>query len=240
MARRRLVFLLALVAAALQSRIGLTVPTPGNQPGTQAMQAAPPDRLIVNGKVLGYQVPSRPDEICVVCRRPIGESGVVYLVQGQRVAVHVSDCYAKFRENPLTYLAALQPHGAFLGAGGEGQDLSWVWFLAGLYVLAGLVFGALCAHRALQAGRSAPAWFGAGLALNVIAYVWLLTRPRLATGSPGGVPEGLGKMPATFAPQPCPSCGRMNHPAASQCADCGATLQPAVSSEVGKAGLGAG
>ena len=196
--------------------------------------------MIVNGKVLGYEVPSRPDEICIVCGRPIGTGDPVYLINGQRVPLHVSECYANFSRNPQAYLAAIRPHGAFLGAGGEAQGLSWGWFLAGLYVLAGLIFGALCAHRALQGGRSAAAWFFAGLALNVIAYARSLTWPSLAIESPGGVPEGLAKMPATFAPQPCPSCGRMNHPAASQCADCGAELQPAVSSEVGKAGLGAG
>ncbi len=240
---RRLFFLFALAVVGCPAREAPAAQPSEQQPSAQpspASQAQLPSQLIVNGRVLGYEVPSRPDEICIVCRRPIGTGGVVYLVNGQRVPIHISDCYAQFRKNPQAYLAALQPHGAFLGAGGEAQGLSWGWFLAGLYVLAGLIFGALCAHRALHAGRSPAAWFGAGLALNIIGYVWLLARRRLAIESPGGVPEGFGKMPATLAPQPCPRCGRMNHPAATQCADCGAKVQPTVSSEVGKAGLRAG
>ena len=59
--------------------------------------------------------------MCVVCGRPIGTGDVVYLVNGQRVPIHISDCYAQFRKNPQAYLAALQPHGAFLGAGGEAH-----------------------------------------------------------------------------------------------------------------------
>jgi hypothetical protein len=237
---RRFFFLLALAVLWSSAREAPAVQPTEQQPRAQSLQAQPPSQLIVNGKVLGYEVPPRPDDVCIVCGCPIGEAGVVYLVKGRRVPVHVSDCYAKFRRNPLAYLAALEPHGAFLGAGGQAQDLSWGWFLAGLYVLVGLIFGALCAHRALGAGRSPSAWFAAGLALNIIGYVGLLTRPRLAIESPGGLPEGLGKMPRTLSPQPCPSCGRMNHPAAGQCTDCGARLQPAVSSEVGKAGLRAG
>jgi hypothetical protein len=239
----RLFFLLALAVVGSSAREAPAAQPTEQQPSAQpsrASQAQPPSQLIVNGRVLGYEVPSRPDEFCIVCRRSIGKAGVVYLVNGQRVPIHVSDCYARFRRNPLAYLASLQPHGAFLGAGSETQNLPWGWFVAGLYVLAGVVFGALCAHRALGAGRNPAAWFGAGLALNIVGYVWLLARPKLAIESPGGVPEGLGKTPASLGPQPCPRCGRMNHPAATQCADCGAQLQPTVSSEVGRAGLRAG
>jgi hypothetical protein len=205
--------------------------------GAHQIPAQPASQLIVNGKVLGEEVPPRPGEICVVCKRPIGTEGVTYLVKGQRFPLHVPACYEKFRKNPQAYLAALQPHGAFLGAGGEGQNLSLAWFLAGLYVLVGLCFGALCAHHALSSGRKPAAWFAAGLALNALGYLWLLTRPKLGVHTPSGAPEGLGKVSVTLAPQPCPSCGRMNHPAADRCADCGGKLKPAVNSEVKKAGL---
>jgi hypothetical protein len=236
--RLRLAFFLVVLAAALASVQGSRAVQPSKiQPDARALQAQPSSQLIVNGKVLGNEVPSRPDEICIVCKRPIGAEGVVYLVNGQRVPLHVPSCYEKFLNNSRSFLALLQPHGAFLGAGGEGQNLSWGWFLAGLYVLLGLVFGALCAHRALYAGRSPGVWFSLGFALNALGYLWLLTRPKLALQAPGGLPEGLGKMPVTFAPQRCPGCGRLNHPAADRCADCGEKLQPAISSEVGKAGL---
>lgn len=52
------------------------------------------------------------------------------------------------------------PRGAFLGAS-ESAGMSSVWFWAGVYVVAGLVFGALAAHRALQTGNPALDWFGA-------------------------------------------------------------------------------
>ena len=204
---------------------------------SQSASVRPASQLRVNGKLLGHEVPPQAGEICVVCKRPIGVKDLVYLVKGQRVPVHARDCYEKFRKEPLTYFAALRPHGAFLGTGGEGQRLSWGWFLAGLYVLVGLVFAALCAQRAVNCGRSACAWFAAGLLLNVLAFLWLLARPKLAAQAAEAARGGWGKVPATSAPQPCPKCGRMNHPAASRCADCGVELRPAVSSEVAKAGL---
>jgi hypothetical protein len=233
-------FFLALLAAVLPVRGAVAISPFETQSGGQGSQARPPAQLIVNGKVLGSAVPSRPGDICIVCRRPLGTGGVVYLVKGQRIPLHFPSCYEVFVRSPLSFLAALQPHGAFLGSGGEGQGLSWGWFLAGLYILVGLIFGAGCAHRALHAGRSPAAWFAAGLALNVIGYLWLLTRPKLQIEAAGGMPEGLTKFPRTRAPRPCPTCGRMNHPAATQCGDCGAKLQPVTRSEVDKAGLRAG
>jgi hypothetical protein len=239
MTARRLLVLILVIPATVSAlaRESRAVQPSETQTPAHAKPAQPDSQLIVNGKVLGQEVPPRPREICVVCKRPIGTEGVVYLVKGQRFPLHVPACYEKFRKNPLSFLAMLQPHGAFLGASGETHDLSFGWFLAGLYVLVGLVFAALCAQRAMSSGRSPAAWFGAGLALNALGYLLLLTLPKHAIHDPGGVPEGLGKVPVTFAPQPCPTCGRMNHPAADRCADCGEKLRPAVSSEVGKAGL---
>ncbi|MGE5326886.1 MAG: hypothetical protein ACM3NO_07590 [Deltaproteobacteria bacterium] len=198
-------------------------------------QNLPGRELLVNGMPLGQAVEPRANDICIVCKRPLGTEGVVYLVNGQRVPLHFVVCYNVFEKNPRKFLAALQPRGAFLGTGGQENALSFAWFLGGLYVLTGLVFAALCANRALTIGRSPAAWFAAGLALNAFGYLILLTRSR----QPGaaGVPEGLGKIATTYAPIPCPQCGALNHPAADKCLECGGTLQSTVGSEVRKAGL---
>lgn len=129
------------------------------------------------------------------------------------------------------------PRGAFLGAGAEQGGMSAIWFWVGLYVLAGLVFGALGAHRALQTGNRALAWFSVGFVFTLPGYLCLLTRPKKAMDSPAGVPGGLGKIAATATPEPCPGCGEMNHPAATQCAGCGGKLTPRFVSEAQRAGL---
>jgi hypothetical protein len=130
------------------------------------------------------------------------------------------------------------PRGAFLGAGAEQGGLNAVWFWLGCYVLAGLVFGALAAHRALQTGNRALPWFFAGLLFSLPGYLFLLTRPKREVTAPGGVPVGLKKMGTTYEPTPCVRCGEMNHPAATECIGCGGKLTPRVASEVHRAGMG--
>ncbi|MCL4524454.1 MAG: zinc finger Ran-binding domain-containing protein [Acidobacteria bacterium] len=129
-----------------------------------------------------------------------------------------------------------QPRGAFLGAG-ESAGMSSIWFWAGVYVVAGLVFGALAAHRALQTGNRALAWFGVGFVFTLPGYLYLLTRPKKEMAAPAGVPHGLQKIAATSAPAPCSACGAMNHPSATQCIGCGAKLDPQFVSEAQRAGV---
>jgi hypothetical protein len=127
------------------------------------------------------------------------------------------------------------PRGAFLGAG-ESAGMSSMWFWAGLYVVAGLVFGALAAHRALQTGNRSLAWFGVGFVLTLPGYLYLLTRPKKEMEAPAGVPPGLRRIAATSSPEPCPGCGAMNHPAAALCIGCGGKLTPRFVSEAQRAG----
>jgi hypothetical protein len=200
--------------------------------------AAGPQELIVDGKVLGKRIETQPDLICIVCNAPIGREDFVFRVNGQRVAVHRVKCYGTLLGHPYRFLGILQPHGAFLGAGAEEQSVSFAWFLVGLYILSGLVFGALGAHLALHRGRSAVAWFGLGLALNGFGYLMLhLCSSKQREGVVSAL-LGLQKVPATSNPKRCSKCGKTNHPAAEQCSGCGAKLQPAVESEVRKAGFG--
>lgn len=115
--------------------------------------------------------------------------------------------------------------------------MSSLWFWAGAYVVAGLLFGALAAHRALQTGNRALAWFGVGFVFTLPGYLFLLTRPKLAMDAPAGVPHGMGRIASTAAPAPCPACGAMNHPAATQCIACGEKLTPQFESEAQRAGV---
>ena len=230
-------FLVIVAAAPARAQETGTVQTIEPPASVSAELQQPAPQLIVNGRVLGEKVSPRAGEFCLVCDKPIGDEDVVYLVNGQRVALHTVRCYAVFQKEPAKFLVLLRPRGAFLGTSGEGQELSFVWFLTGLYVLLGLVFAALCAQHALSAGRNPVTWFVLGMGLNAIGYLLLLTRPKLEVHAPGGVPEGLVKVATTFAPLPCPNCGGMNHPAANQCAACRGKLQPVEVSEVGKAGL---
>jgi hypothetical protein len=182
----------------------------------------------------GQEVPSKSGEICMMCDQPIEKSDIVYLINGQRVPVHRGGCDTQFRANPQLTLAKLQPGGAFLGTGPQGRTLSRLWFLVGLYILIALLFAALCAQRALHRGRSPAAWFAWGLIFSVAGYLVLLALPKRPVSALAGVPSGLHKVAATYAPQACLKCGTLNHPSASRCAGCGAPLTPIITSEVSR------
>jgi hypothetical protein len=204
--------------------------------------------VVIDGVAVGPRVRARPGETCIVCSNTVGPDDSVYLVQGQRVAVHAAE-EREFFSHPRKYLMRLKPlGGALLGAdsnqagvanraGDNRQEVSGTWIYGSLYVLLGFVFAAVCAHRALHTGYRPGVWFGLGLVFNVGAYIFLLTRPKREIQAPAGVPSGLGKIAATHAPQRCPKCGAFNHPSAAQCLGCGASLSPRVESEVRRAGL---
>jgi len=183
---------------------------------------------------LGQRVTPRPDEICFLCNEPLHKGDVVYQIDGQRMPVHLGACDDELRAEPDRWLVKLKARGAFLSAPADRQRLAKLWFYAGLYILAGLAFAALSAHRALHSGRRPAVWFAVGLVLNVLAYVWLLTRPRGTGLEPTGVPSGLRKVATTWEPQPCPACGHANHPSAQQCLGCGARLEPKFASETSR------
>ena len=208
-----------------------------SSPQTADRSAQLPKELVLNDTTVGKRVPPKPGDICVVCNHPVEGGDVVFLVRGQRMPVHFKEWDANLPAQLERLLAQLEPRGAFIGAGPNQPALSEVWFFAGFYILLGLVFAALCAHRALHMGHSPVAWFGIGLVLNAFGYVLLLTRPRREVLAPAGVPGGLRKIAATYAPEPCAGCGTLNHPSASACIGCGGKLEPKSVSEVVRAGL---
>jgi len=244
----RLLFI-GLVIGSVHSSLARGSPQEQAQQGSPGVRSAQPSNpVVIDGQVVGPRVRANPGETCIVCDNPVGPDDSVYLVQGQRAPVHAAE-EREFLSHPGRYLMRLKPlGGALLGAdsnqpgmanraGNNQQSVSHAWIYCGLYVLLGLVFAAICAHRALHVGYSAWAWFGLGLVLNAFAYILLLTRPKREIRAPAGVPSGLGKIAATHAPQHCPKCGAFNHPSAVRCLECGASLSPGVESEVRRVGL---
>ena len=63
-------------------------------------------------------------------------------------------------------------------------------------------------------------------------YLWYGVFVVVALLGAGVYSMRMRRVPATRAPLPCPACGGTNHPSAAKCSHCGATLTPAVQSEV--------
>jgi hypothetical protein len=190
------------------------------------------EELLLDGAPVGSAVAPHAGEICMICNKPITKGDLTYLVHGQRVAVHQIVCNGQLRANPSIVLAGLRPRGAFLGAEIGEPRLAGKWFAFGVYVLLGLIFGALCAQRALLAGRNSALWFLAGLAFNVVGYAALRSLPQRAFSPPAGIPGGLDKIAVTYSPAACPKCNHTIHPAAASCPACGVALNPRAVSEV--------
>lgn len=214
----RFVTVASLLAAALIARPAGAEAAGSTDPGWQEL-----DRHPGNG------------EQCLVCSLPIeGETAVAIRYKG-RVFFVKESMLDDFRADPDAYFHKMQARsGLFDEAAMEGRPMRRGWLFAGLYVAAGLVFGALCASMALARSRRVLPWFFAGLAANVLALAVLLLR-----GQPAGAqaaPGGFGKVPTTRSPRRCPHCGASNHPAAATCSACGGALEPVVQAETGLLG----
>ena len=207
-------------------------------PGKSANSPAqPPEEVRIDQTTVARRVPPKAGDVCMECNHRITAHDVVFLANNHRIPIHRNELAHDLRAQLTRLLAQFQPRGAFLGAQQEQPALSRAWFLVGLYVLVGLVFAALCAHRALHSGHRPVFWFSVGLALNLLGYLLLLARKKREVLAPAGVPRGLRKISSTYAPEPCAKCGALNHPSASACIGCGAKLEPRVASEVSRAGL---
>jgi hypothetical protein len=229
--------LLCCGASGVQARAGNGEPkTPGT---VRSTPPEPADELIVGERSLGYRVPQESSDVCAVDKGNLGDGDPVYLIEGRRVGLHWPGCYQVFLRDPQTILAQIRPRGAFLGDLENSTPLRPVWFLAGLYILTGLVSGALCAQMALHRGRNPSTWFALGFVFNLFGCLALSILPPGGPGLPDRIPQGLGKFHTTASPVPCSHCGAKNHPTARKCSRCGRELTPAVESEVMRAGLGA-
>ena len=171
-------------------------------------------------------------EQCIVCRQPIHDLEIVEVRYKGRTFHVAAKMLDEFTADPDLYFQKLQARSALFDERAmEGRQVSTGWLLFGGYVLAGLVFAALCGYLAVSRGLAPLPWFFAGLFGNVAAAAVLLITPR---GDAADVPAGLAKVPVTHFPLPCPRCGAPNHPSAAACSGCGAGLAPAVEAETAR------
>lgn len=172
-------------------------------------------------------------EQCLVCGQPVYGEDVVEIRYKGRVFYVAAGMADDFRRDPDRYFRKLQARAALFDEEQVREaPLATGWLLVGLYVLAGLLCGALAAYLAVGRSRPPLTWFLAGLLGNVVALAALLLLPRGAPAElPAGIPPGLAKVPRTRSPAACPTCGAPNHPAAAHCSQCGSALSPLVAPE---------
>ncbi len=196
-----------------------------------AQESAPPtDYKRVHPKLGDY---------CTVGNVPLDTlQDVALIVRGRRVPLHrtMVDSFMRTQEK---YFSRQQPKGALFQeelSAAQGTSLGGVtsgWFLVGLYVLVALVFAGISGYTAVTKGLPPIPNFFIGFFLSALGYLYVLTRPAVA--SKGEIPAGLVKVPTTHTPVPCAACGYQNHPSAKKCVGCGSKLEPALQSEVARA-----
>lgn len=175
-------------------------------------------------------------ERCIVCGVTIDGLEIVEVRYKGRTFHVAAKMLEEFEADPDAYFQKLQARAALFDERSmEGRRAARGWLYLGVYVLIGLVFGALCGYLAVSRSLPPLPWFFAGLAGNVAALAVLLATPRGDPASaPAGVPSGLAKVPLTHASVSCPGCGAANHPSASACGGCGAALAPVYEPETAR------
>jgi hypothetical protein len=186
----------------------------------------PSDRRPLFGQDAG--VANRP---CLVCRGDDQAKMMKLQHEGRWVHVCNGMCHEKWLKDPDTFFTALQSQSALFG---EEQILPermhFGWFYFGVYILAGLLCGALCSFMAVSRGKAGLPWLLAGILVNVLAVLYI----ALVVKSPvlQNAPDGMGKIPSTPNPVICPECQNENHPSASNCLQCGHALIPTAEGEI--------
>ncbi|MBI3291465.1 MAG: hypothetical protein HYZ73_01455 [Elusimicrobia bacterium] len=155
--------------------------------------------------------------------------------KGGKIYLCSDDCITHFQAleragklDPIT--AKIEPRSALFQEDSNPKGaLSNAYFIGGLYVLFGLLFGGLSSYTALQKGLGGWPAFALGMTLNVIglAIVWMRPKREMLFAS-----KGLTKIPSTRQELICLACGHANHPSAKRCHGCQATLTPLTPSEV--------
>lgn len=172
-------------------------------------------------------------EQCLVCGFPIYGKNIVEIRYQGRTFYVAKPLLKRFARDPDKYFHKLQARSVLFDEGAlKTTPLAMGWLIAGLYVLAGLVFAAVCGYVAVHRALSPIPWFFAGLAGNVAGLVLVFLAPKGdASRLPAGIPAGLAKVPMTRSPAACRACGTPNHPSATVCSGCRGELTPTVDSE---------
>ena len=174
-------------------------------------------------------------EQCLVCRQLIYQGDIVEVRYKGRTFHVAAKMIEDFKADPDRYFRSMQAHGGLFDESAfETPDMDLGWLGFGVYILVGLVFGAICSYAALNRGLSGTTWFAAGLIGNVLAWgAFYLTQRGVARRDDRS--RGLSKIPATRLPVDCPACGESNHPSASACGGCGEPLEPSIEPETARA-----
>lgn len=173
---------------------------------------------------------------CIVCGGSAVGEMYVEQFKGRWIAACQGECSEHWAANPDQFFLKLQSRGALLDENSlSEQKASNGWLYLGLYVLLGLIFGAMCAYVAVTNGHGAVGWFFAGLFLNAAGLIAILIKGQGDLSKhPTGVPAGFAKVPLTYTPVRCQTCGEENHPSAPICSQCGEKLDPTVIAETSK------
>ena len=177
-------------------------------------------------------------EQCLVCdQRVFGKDVVEVRYQGRIFHVAAGEMFQLFINDPELYFRKLRARSALFDERSVGRSsMNWGWLGFGLYVLLGLVVGAVCGYQAVKKGLSPVPWFFAGLVGNgAVLAVLLNSADQRDARAPAGIPSGLRKVPVTYTPMVCNACGANNHPSARLCSGCGADLEPSVEPETARA-----
>lgn len=175
----------------------------------------------------------RPGDRCVVSGMSLDHDDIVLLVKGRRVPMK-KEALEIFLDDGDRFFSKFEPKGAlFTEDLNLPERLSMKWFIFGIYVLLGLIFGAVTSHCAVGKGLKPIPWFFTGFFLSVVGYIAVAVKKPEAGGT---VPGGLGKVPLTVNPSVCQGCGSENHPSAKSCSNCGGALSPTSTSEVDRVG----
>jgi len=166
---------------------------------------------------------------CVVSGLSLDHDDIVLLVKGRRVPMK-KEALSIFLDSRDKYFSKFEPKGAlFTEDITLSERLSMGWFVFGIYVLIGLVFGAITSHCAVEKGLKPVPWFLSGFFLNIFGYIVVAVKRSEAHGE---IPKGFGKIPLTVEPNVCRGCGHENHPSAKSCSSCSTALNPRTTSEI--------
>ena len=195
--------------------------------------------LLLPALARAADVLEKPQE-CLVCGVLHTSAVSTAEYKGRKLYLCSETCLEKYRSLERagtldSITAKIEPRAAlFQEDSNPKRQLASGYFLAGLYVLAGLACGGLASYLAIQKGLAGWPAFGLGLAFNFVGLVLVATRQGRAMPFTS---KGLTKIPSTRDEISCPACGHSNHPSAERCSACSTALQPQSPSEVRLAGL---